>query len=68
MMKLYIKSSQRVRESKLEQQGFEFKSYEYDSDAQREAKKFESQGYEVKLLREQTDTPGLKMYSIWVRN
>lgn len=67
-MKRYIKSSQRVREKMLEDQGFEFKSYEYDYDAQTEAKKYEKQGYEVKLLREQTDTPGLKMYSIWIRN
>lgn len=57
----------RVRESKLESAGYTFKSYEYDYDAQQEAKKYEKQGYEVKLLREQTDTPGLKMYSVWIR-
>lgn len=57
----------RVREAKLEQSGYQFKSYEYDYDAQLEAKKYEKQGFETKLLREQTDTPGLKMYSVWIR-
>lgn len=57
----------RKREAKLESEGYEFYSYEYDYDAQKEQSKLQQKGYDVKLLREQTDTQGLKMYSLWIR-
>ena len=55
------------RWNRLEKDGYKFYSYEYDWDAQREQRKLEEKGYSVKLLRERTDTRGLKMYSIWIR-
>ena len=65
-MKKVIYTS-RVRERKLEEAGYEFESYEYDYDAQKRAENLEKKGYDTKLLREQTDTPGLKMYSVWIK-
>lgn len=65
MKKLIVAS--RKRESQLQANGWEFKSYEYGDDAQIEAKKYKQQGFDVELLREQSDTQGLKMYSIWVK-
>ena len=56
-----------TRWNRLEKDGYKFYSYEYDWDAQREQRKLEEKGYSVKLLRERTDTRGLKMYSIWIR-
>lgn len=57
----------RKREAALVDQGFEFDGFEYDHDAQKIQRQLEYQGYEVRLLREQTDTPSLKLYSIWKR-
>ena len=53
--------------SRLERDGYKFYSYEYDYDAQREQRKLEEKGYSVKLVKERSDTRGLKMYSIWIR-
>lgn len=55
------------RFEKLEKEGWEQVSYEYDGDAQREAAKLTENGYEAKLVRERTDTPGVKMFSVWKR-
>lgn len=49
----------------LEKEGWEFASFEYDGTAQLEARQYQNQGYEVKLMKERTDTQGLKLYSIW---
>ena len=65
-MKKYVVSA-RKREAQLEANGWEFKSYEYEDAVQQEAAKYKNQGYDVKLLREQSDTAGLKMYSIWIK-
>lgn len=55
------------RFEKLEAQGWEQVAYEYDGSAQREAEKLRTDGYEAKLVRERTDTPGVKMFSVWKR-
>ena len=57
----------RKRELNLENNGYTFHSYEYDYDAQREMRILERRGFECKLLRERTDTKGLKMYSVWYK-
>lgn len=57
----------RKREQQLEANGWTFKTYEYDYDAQVAAENFKKQGFDVQLLRETSDTPGLKMYSVWVK-
>lgn len=59
--------ARKASEQKLEREGFTFHGYEYDYDAQREQKNIMQRGFEAKLLRERTDTPGLKMFSIWKR-
>lgn len=51
----------------VEAKGFEHYSFEYDGYAQHEKSKLEKDGYDVKLLREKTDTKGLKMYSLWIK-
>lgn len=51
----------------LEKEGWEFASFEYDGTAQLEARQYQNQGYEVKLMKERTDTQGLKLYSIWTK-
>lgn len=53
---------------RLEDNGWEQVSYEYDGDAQQEAKRIENMGFQTKLVRERTDTKGLKMFSIWKRS
>lgn len=54
--------------SKLEAQGFKFEGYEYDWNVQKLQKYLElTTGKEVKLVRERTDTPGFKMWSVWTR-
>jgi len=54
------------RYEKLESQGYVFESYEYDGDAQRLARTIvRKTGCETKLVRERTDTQGLKLYSVW---
>lgn len=47
--------------------GYRFYSYEYDFDAQEEKRKLENKNYLVILYREKTDTKGLKMYSLWIK-
>ena len=54
-------------ERKMERDGFEFHGYEYDGDAQMEQVSLERRGYETRLLRERSDTPYLKMFSVWKR-
>lgn len=58
----------RKREAKLVADGYEFYGYEYDGDAQREQEKLLKRYKDVRLLREPTDTRGLKMYSIWAKD
>lgn len=55
------------RYEKLEAEGWEQVSYEYDGEAQKEMAWLVLNGYEVKLVRERTDTPGVKMFSVWKR-
>lgn len=55
------------RWDKLESCGYKYHSFEYDGDAQNEKNKLEKQGFIVKLLRAKTDTKGLKMYSVWIK-
>lgn len=57
--------ARRASERKVERDGFTFHGYEYDGDAQREQRTLERKGYETRLLRERSDTPYLKMYSVW---
>lgn len=57
----------RAREQKLIDDGFELISYEYDGDAQRCAARIEARGLQWKLLREKSDTRGLKMFSVWAK-
>ena len=57
----------RAKEKKLLKDGYIFKEYLYDYDAQREQRRLEKQNIKVKLLRERTDTQGLKMYSVRVK-
>ena len=59
--------ARQASEKKMEREGFKFHSYEYDYDAQREVENLERKGYDAKLLRERSDTPYLKMYSVWKR-
>ena len=54
-------------EAKALRDGYYFHSYEYDGDAQDMRAKLEGIGYDVRLLRERSDTAGLKMYSVWKR-
>ena len=56
------------RYEQMESKGWKQVSYEYDGIAQREASRLESEGYEAKLVRERTDTKGIKMFSVWKRN
>lgn len=57
----------RRAEQKLVEAGYKFRSFEYDYDAQKRAARYESDGLAVELLRERTDCPGLKMFSIWTK-
>ena len=57
----------RESEKKLERDGFECYGCEYDGDAQKRQAILERNGYETRVLRERTDTKGLKMYSVWMR-
>lgn len=59
--------ARRASEQKMEREGFMFHSYEYDGDAQMEQRSLERKGYEARLLRERSDTPYLKMFSVWKR-
>lgn len=57
-----------TRWSMLESKGWEFSGFFYvDGFEQIEATKLKNKGYEVRFLRERTDTKGLKMVSIWKR-
>lgn len=60
-------SESSTRWDTLERKGYKFYSFEYDYDAQREQKRLLNDYSDVKLVRERTDTKGLKMYSIWVK-
>lgn len=55
---------------KLESNGYELYGYEYDYDAQAERDKLKRKypKAKVRLLREKSDTIGMKMYSIWTKN
>lgn len=57
----------RVSEQRLTEQGYRLQGYEYDYDAQRSERLLQREGFEVKLLREKTDTKGMKMYSVWIK-
>lgn len=59
--------ARKASEQKLERERFVFHGYEYDEDAQAEQRKLERKGYETRLLRERSDTPHLKMFSVWKR-
>ena len=59
--------ARRTSEQKLEREGFKFHGYEYESGARSETAKLERSGYETRLLRERSDTAGMKMYSVWKR-
>lgn len=56
------------RWEKLEQEGWEFVSYEYvDHCLPYIANKLTDAGYEVRYNREKSDTKGVRMVSVWKR-
>ena len=54
-------------EQKLTNEGYSFCDFEYEDGIESAGQRYMKQGYDVKFLREKSDTRGLKMYSIWTK-